>query len=105
MRSLGAEVFFDITKYTRDEEGTQKLANDLRATTPQGLGAAAVVVCTGSKAAYAQAMSFLRFYGTLVCVGLPEGDVEPIPGAVPGLLVAGGEENRGQCCWQPEGRH
>ncbi len=89
VRSCGAEEFFDLNKYSRDSEGSKKLAADVKAATSQGLGAAAVVVCTGSKAAYAQAMDFLRFHGTLVCVGLPEGEVEPISGAIPFILVAG----------------
>lgn len=38
------------------------------------MGAAGVVMCTASNAAYGQALSFLKFGGTLVCVGVPEGD-------------------------------
>ena len=43
-----------------------------------GLGAQAVIVCTASNRAYAQALDFLRFGGTLVCVGMPEGESQPI---------------------------
>ena len=37
-----------------------------------------MIVCTASNRAYAQALDFLRFGGTLVCVGMPEGDSVPI---------------------------
>jgi alcohol dehydrogenase, propanol-preferring len=33
-------------------------------------------------------MGMLRFGGTLVCVGLPEGDLKPIATAFPQLMVA-----------------
>lgn len=36
-----------------------------------GLGASAVIVCTSNNRAYGQAIDFLRFGGTLVCVGMP----------------------------------
>ena len=51
------------------------------------MGAAGVVMCTASNAAYGQALGFLRFGGTLVCVGVPEGDPVPIAGADPGSLL------------------
>jgi alcohol dehydrogenase, propanol-preferring len=53
-----------------------------------GLGASGVIVCTASDAAYAQMMGFLRFNGTVVCVGMPEGDLVPIAKAVPSAIVA-----------------
>ena len=53
----------------------------------EGMGAAAVVMCTASNAAYGQALDFLKFGGTLVCVGVPEGDPVPIAGAYPGALL------------------
>ena len=34
------------------------------------------------------AMDLLRFGGTLVCVGLPEGEMKPIAHAFPQILVA-----------------
>ncbi len=52
-----------------------------------GLGAKAVIVCTASNKAYAQALDFLGFGGTLVCVGMPEGDSEPIAKSYPAALV------------------
>lgn len=69
VKECGAEVFLDITKFKDDAEMTDAV---LAAT--DGLGAAAVIVCTASNRAYAQALSFLRFGGTLVCVGMPEGE-------------------------------
>ncbi|EXJ79051.1 alcohol dehydrogenase [Capronia epimyces CBS 606.96] len=85
-RDCGAEVFIDLSRYSRDDEGTNKLVDDVKAATG-GLGAAAVVVCTASNAAYAQALRFLKFRGTLVCVGVPEGSPVPIATANPGTLL------------------
>lgn len=53
-----------------------------------GLGAHAVVVCTAANAAYGQATSFLRFNGTLVCVGIPEGEDRLVTGTAPGAMIA-----------------
>lgn len=33
-------------------------------------------------------MNLLRFGGTLVCVGIPEGDLKPIAAAFPQILIA-----------------
>ncbi|KAK5659870.1 hypothetical protein OQA88_13333 [Cercophora sp. LCS_1] len=89
VRSLGAEAFFDVTKYSRDQKGSEQLAEDVKKATPRGMGATSVIVCAGANAAYAQALSLLSFGGTLVCVGFPEG-AEPVPiaGAFPGNLIA-----------------
>lgn len=57
------------------------------AATKNGTGAAAVVVCTASNAAYAQALGFLKAKGTLVCVGIPNGESVPIATAIPGFLI------------------
>ena len=85
-KDCGAEVFFDVTKYSRDAEGNKKLAEDVKKATG-GLGAAGVVVCTASNAAYAQGLSFLKFGGTLVCVGVPEHEPQPIGGADPASIL------------------
>lgn len=77
----GAEAFFDVTKYS-DEQ----LAAEIKKVTG-GLGASAVIVCTAANKAYAQASSFLRFGGTTVCVGIPEGDMVPIATAHPAVMV------------------
>ncbi|KAK0716774.1 alcohol dehydrogenase [Lasiosphaeria miniovina] len=89
VRSLGAEAFFDIAQYSRDKAGSDQLAAEVKAATGRGgLGAASVIVCTNSNAAYGQSLNFLAFGGSVVCVGLPEGDPVPIAGAVPGFLVS-----------------
>jgi threonine dehydrogenase-like Zn-dependent dehydrogenase len=69
-KDCGAEAFFDVTKYS-GEDGDKKLAEDVKAATTGGLGAASVVVCTASNKAYGQALSFLKFRGSVVCVGVP----------------------------------
>lgn len=85
-KECGAEVFFDVSKYSRDAEGNKKLAEDVKNATGGG-GAAAVVVCTASNAAYGQGLSFLKFMGTLVCVGVPEGEPQVIGGADPATML------------------
>lgn len=77
----GAEAFIDITKHD-----DKTIAEEVKKVTG-GLGASAVIVCTASNKAYAQALSFLRFSGTLVCVGMPEGELVPIAGAFPSLIT------------------
>lgn len=81
VKDCGAEEFLDITKHDDKTivEAVKKLAN--------GLGASGVLVCTASNKAYAQAVDFLRFGGTLVCVGVPEGKLEPIASAFPTSVV------------------
>jgi alcohol dehydrogenase, propanol-preferring len=78
----GAEHFVDMTQFPNDDD----IVAHVQALTG-GLGAHAVVVCVASNRAYAQATKFLRFNGTLVCVGLPEGALIPIAGAIPQRLV------------------
>jgi propanol-preferring alcohol dehydrogenase len=75
----GAEHFIDHTS-------SKGLAEDVKALT-DGLGAQAVLVMTASNAAYASSMSLLRFQGTLVCVGIPEGKLQPIASACPGPML------------------
>lgn len=76
----GAEHFIDHTT-------SKDVGEDVKALTG-GLGAHAVLVLTAANSAYASAMSVLKFGGTCVCVGLPEGDFKAIAGAIPQLLVA-----------------
>ncbi|KAJ4504418.1 hypothetical protein HRR80_008500 [Exophiala dermatitidis] len=85
-RDCGAEVFFDLSKYSRDDTGTNRLVDDVKAATG-GFGASAVVVCTASNVAYAQGLRFLKFRGTLVCVGVPEGAPVAIASANPGAIL------------------
>jgi propanol-preferring alcohol dehydrogenase len=54
-----------------------------------GLGAHGVLVLTASNVAYGQAATFLRFGGTVVCVGIPDGDVVPIATASPVGMIMG----------------
>ncbi|RAL63240.1 hypothetical protein DID88_004318 [Monilinia fructigena] len=82
VRECGAEIFIDATKF--DDKA---IAEEVKRVTG-GLGASAVIVCTASNRAYAQALSFLRFGGTLVCVGMPEGDSQPIANSFPAAMVA-----------------
>ncbi|EXJ80981.1 alcohol dehydrogenase [Capronia epimyces CBS 606.96] len=83
-RECGAEEFFDIAKYSKD--ASVSLAEDVKKATG-GRGAAAVVVCTASNAAYAQALDLIKIGGTVVCVGIPEGKEVPIPNATPSTAI------------------
>ncbi|KAH6976575.1 alcohol dehydrogenase II [Ilyonectria destructans] len=81
-KSSGAEHFVDMTKFSSDAE----IATHVKSLA-DGLGAHSVVVCTGSAKAYSQAAGFLRFNGTVVCVGVAEGEQAPVAGANPGSMV------------------
>jgi propanol-preferring alcohol dehydrogenase len=82
VKDSGAEHFVDITQFAEDAD----MIAHIKSLT-DGLGAHAVVVCTASNRAYAQSVGFLRFSGTVVCVGVPEGDLVPIVGASPSTLI------------------
>jgi propanol-preferring alcohol dehydrogenase len=60
-KECGAEIFLDITKF---DDTT--IAEEVKRVT-DGLGASAAIVMTASNRAYTQALSSLRFGGTLVC--------------------------------------
>jgi len=75
----GAEVFIDHTQGKAEE--------DVKAAT-RGLGVQAVIVCTAANAAYTSAMGLLKFGGTLVCVGIPEGELKGIATAFPQVMIA-----------------
>ena len=77
----GAETFVDITAHD-----DRSIAEHITRLTG-GLGASGVIVCTASNKAYAQALDFLRFGGALVCVGMPEGEPQPIAKTYPQALV------------------
>ncbi|KAF5627651.1 alcohol dehydrogenase II [Fusarium sp. NRRL 25303] len=83
VHSSGAEHFVDVRGFSSDEEMTTKIKK-----LTGGLGAHAVIVCTASPRAYAQSMGFLRFNGTVVCVGMVEGDEMPIAGAKPVQMIS-----------------
>lgn len=89
VKDCGAEHFIDITKFD-----DQTITEEVKKLTG-GLGASAVIVCTASNKAYAQGLGFLRFGGTMVCVGMPEGDLVPIATAFPPVLVAMEQTIRG----------
>jgi len=76
----GAEHFIDHTT-------SKDVAADVQALTG-GLGAQAVLVLTAANGAYASGMQLLKFGGTLVCVGLPEGELQPIATCFPQVMVA-----------------
>lgn len=80
VKKCGAEHFFDITKM-KDEELFEKIKE------VTGGGAKAVIVCTAVNKAYEQALNMLKFNGTVVCVGIPEGDMVPIQSAFPAAMV------------------
>lgn len=84
VKECGAESFIDITKYTADD-GSKGIADEILGITG-GAGAAAAIICSASNAAYSQALSYLKFNGTLVCVGVP-GEAKPIANAYPHLMV------------------
>ncbi|KNG81752.1 alcohol dehydrogenase 2 [Aspergillus nomiae NRRL 13137] len=85
VKENGAEAFVDITQFPKDDNGAA-IAEHVKSLT-NGHGAHAVIVCTASNIAYAQAIPMLRFNGSLICVGIPEGDLVPIATASPGPLV------------------
>lgn len=84
--SSGAEHFVDVTQFPRDDQGAAISSHIMGLA--DGLGVHAAIVCTASNEAYAHALRFLRFNGTLVCVGLPEHGTQPISSANPGAIIA-----------------
>lgn len=84
VKECGADAFIDITKHSEDDEG-KSVADEIRAITG-GDGVAAAIICGASNIAYAQAIAYLKFNGTLVCVGVP-GEAKPIANAYPHLIV------------------
>lgn len=75
----GAEVFIDHEKQNAEEE-VKKVTG--------GLGAQSVLVLTAANGAYSMSMNLLKFGGTCVCVGLPEGELKAISTAFPQVMVA-----------------
>ncbi|KFG81540.1 alcohol dehydrogenase II [Metarhizium anisopliae] len=88
VRSSGAEHFVDFTQFRKDDDDAGAGITAHVKKLCGGLGAHAVIACTASNEAYAQALGFLRFNGTLVCVGLPEHAAVAIATASPGVMVA-----------------
>ncbi|KAK4934265.1 hypothetical protein LTR10_024412 [Elasticomyces elasticus] len=77
---IGADHFLDFTQYESSELG--KKVKDLT----DG-GCHAVLVCNASSRAYDQSLDFLRYAGTLVCVGIPEIDPHPMPNTAPWQII------------------
>ncbi|KAF4120029.1 alcohol dehydrogenase, propanol-preferring [Geosmithia morbida] len=74
----GAEKFVDI----KDEDVPKTVLSHTN-----GQGVASVIVCNASNDAYASAMDLLKFNGTLVCVGIPDGTPIPVAKAFPVIMV------------------
>ena len=62
--SLGASTYVDFTT-------SKNLVADVKAATPEGLGAHAVLMLAVSEKPFQQASQYVRSKGTVVCVGLP----------------------------------
>lgn len=75
----GVEFFIDFTQTKDVTAEVMKITG--------GLGAHATLVLTASNGAYAQSLTFLRFGGTAVCVGVPEGELVPVASAAPALFI------------------
>ncbi|PYH89734.1 NAD(P)-binding protein [Aspergillus ellipticus CBS 707.79] len=97
----GANTYIDVSQFGPDEES--QLAAAIKQTTPDGLGAAAVIVYISGNDAYAAAVRYMRFGGTVVCVGVPEGRPVPIATADPATLISQELRIVGSCrggwCW------
>jgi propanol-preferring alcohol dehydrogenase len=52
-----------------------------------GIGAHAAIVVTAANAAYATSVDMIKYNGTVVCVGVPEGDLKPIASAFPTSII------------------
>ncbi|KAI9842436.1 MAG: hypothetical protein M1838_003146 [Thelocarpon superellum] len=76
VRDSGAEAFLDVATL----DGPMMAAEVMKIT--GGIGASAVLVCTASNQAYAQALDFLGVGGTL-----PEGEPLPIATSFPAALM------------------
>ena len=75
----GAEAFVAF------DAGKDVIAEVLKVT--GGLGVHAAIPFTSSNGAYGQALGMLRLAGTLVCVGVPAGEMREIMGASPMLMI------------------
>ncbi|KAF2090275.1 GroES-like protein [Saccharata proteae CBS 121410] len=76
----GAEHFIPLSQGKSIPDKVKELTG--------GLGAHAVIVLTAANGAYVQSMDMLRFGGTMVCVGIPEGTPVPIASALPQFMIA-----------------
>jgi alcohol dehydrogenase, propanol-preferring len=83
VKDSGAEAFIDVLKH--DDES---IAAEVKRICG-GRGASAVIICTASNRAYGKAISMLRKGGTMVCVGMPEGDPVLMGACHPAAIVRG----------------
>lgn len=84
---IRANGHHDDSEEVMTHHGNDRLAQEITGLCDEGLGAHAVLVCAASNDAYALASKILRFGGTMVCVGLPEGEDKPIAMLSPGNMV------------------
>lgn len=75
----GAEAFVAFDKVKDVVAEVQKVTG--------GTGVHAAIPFTSSNLAYAQALGMLRLGGTLVCVGVPGGEMREISGATPMTMI------------------
>jgi alcohol dehydrogenase, propanol-preferring len=80
-KELGVDAFIDFTKFSNDAD----LTAEVKRIAPGGVKT--VLACTSSNKSYGQAVGFLGFRGTLVCIGVPEGQLQPIAGAIVGAMI------------------
>ena len=80
-KEVGADIFIDVTTFGKDED----LCGFVKELT--GGGVQAVISCSSSHRAYAQAVGMLDVRGTLVCLGMPEGEDVPMQGARIGAMI------------------
>jgi len=79
-KDIGADAFLDFTKFDDASliEETKSLTDG---------GAHAILVSNSSIKSYDQSLDLVRYGGTLVCIGLPEGSSAPIAGAIPSKMI------------------
>lgn len=86
-KSLGADHFLDFTKFSSDEALTEEVLKLSGKSEVNPGGVNTVLLCSSSNKAYAQAMNFLGFRGTLVVLGVPEHEPVAIAGASPFVMI------------------
>ncbi|KAH7041146.1 alcohol dehydrogenase [Microdochium trichocladiopsis] len=70
-RSLGADEFVDFSQFPANEPpGESQMAARIRELTAGGVKIA--LMCSSNSGTYEQAVYWLRFRGTIVCVGVPD---------------------------------
>jgi len=80
-KEVGADIFIDVMGFEKDEG----LCGHVKELT--GGGVQAVIGCSSSHRAYTQAVCMLDIRGTLVCLGIPEGEDVPMQGVRLGTMI------------------